>query len=55
MARRTVALAKAAAVYHGILALDPDHVVALRQLAALAIEFGDARAVYKQTELRQVR
>ena len=38
------ALAKASAVYRGILTLDPDHVVALRQLAALAIEFGDPRA-----------
>ncbi len=38
------ALVKASAVYRGILALDPDHVVALRQLAALAIEFGDPRS-----------
>src|SRR5262249_44443370 len=38
------ALAKAMAVYRGIVALDPDHVVPLRHLAALAIEFGDPRA-----------
>jgi Flp pilus assembly protein TadD len=38
------ALPKASAIYQGILALDPDHVVALRQLGGLAIEFGEPRA-----------
>jgi tetratricopeptide (TPR) repeat protein len=38
------ATTKAAALYQGILALNPDHAVALRQLGAIALHQGDATA-----------